>query len=130
MMGTPVRYTHFWPTLVFFLGFGAFTFYQITILESQYDQVTRAVDRMDPKVKKSQASKERFYTMTHAILAIAPHDPIAEQIATQFNLRKLIPDDASTLDNVLSPSSAGVAAQPPVPALPNAPDTNSTQPAQ
>jgi TolA-binding protein len=75
--------------LVLLFGLGTLTLYQVMVLEDQLDEVTRAVDKMDGKVKLAQHEKAMFYALARDVLRMAPKDPNAEQIVIAFKLRQL-----------------------------------------
>ena len=75
--------------LVFLFGSGALALYQVMALEDKLDEVTRAVDQMDEKVKLAQHEKAMFYTLARDVLRLAPKDPNAEQVVVEFKLRQL-----------------------------------------
>jgi len=83
------RHSLFWPLLIFLLGSGTFTVYQVMTMEDQLDEVTRAVDGMDMKVKRAEYEKAKFFGMARDILRLAAKDPNAEQIANDFKLHQL-----------------------------------------
>jgi TolA-binding protein len=83
------RHTLFWPMLILLVGSGTLAIYQVMTLEDQLDEVTRAVDQMDAKVKRAQYEKNKFFTMAKDVLRLAPKDPNAEQIVVDFKLRQL-----------------------------------------
>jgi hypothetical protein len=58
-------------------------------LEDQLDEVTRAVDHMDGRVKWAQYEKAKFFSMAKDVLRLAPKDPNAEQIVVDFKIRQL-----------------------------------------
>jgi hypothetical protein len=117
----PTRYTVFWPVLVFFVAFGIFTLYQLLNLEDQIDSVTRAIDKMDTKVKRAQYERSKFYALASDILRLAPKDPAAQQISVQLNLQQLGQTDAVPEQSAPISSSANVF---PIPATNSAPITN------
>jgi hypothetical protein len=84
----PPRYTVFWPLLVFFLGAGAVSIYQVSTLEDELDSVTKAADQLDGKVKHAQFEKAKFFAMARDLVRLAPKDAAAEQIVTQASLRR------------------------------------------
>ncbi len=75
--------------LVLLFGIGTLAFYQIMVLEDRLDQVTQAVDQMDGKVKRAQYEKAKFYAIAKDVLRLAPKDPNAQQVATDFKLQQL-----------------------------------------
>jgi len=89
------RHTLFLPMLIFLMGFGTFSVYQVMNLEDQLDSVTRAVDQMDAKVKRGQYERAKFYSLVRDVLAVAPKDANAEEIVARFNLRELEPSTAT-----------------------------------
>ena len=101
--------------LVLLLGSGTFAIYQVMTLEDQLDEVTRAVDQMDGKVKRAQYEKAKFFAMTKDVLLLAPKDPNAEQIVVDFKLRELQAAQPSLLDLTtpsIPPTMNAPAAQP------------------
>ena len=83
------RRSSFLPVLIFLIGSGSFTIYQVLTLEDQLDQVTKAVDSMDAKVQRAEYEKAKFFSMAREVLRLAAKDPNAAQIATDFKLRQL-----------------------------------------
>jgi hypothetical protein len=83
------RHTLFWPVLIFLIGSGTFTIYQVITMEDQLDEVTRAVDQMDAKVKRAQYEKAKFFSIAKDILRLAPKDANAEKIVVDYKLRQL-----------------------------------------
>ena len=83
------RHSLFWPVFVLMCGIGTLSLYQVMALEDQLDEVTRAVDKMDSKVKLSKHEEAMFYGLARDVLAMAPKDPNAEQIVTEFKIRQL-----------------------------------------
>ena len=63
--------------------------YQVITIEDQLDEVTRAVDQMDSRVKHAEYEKAKFFSIAKDILRLAPKDPNAEQIVVDLKLRKL-----------------------------------------
>ncbi|MEI9998311.1 MAG: hypothetical protein WDO13_03655 [Verrucomicrobiota bacterium] len=85
----PPRYTLFWPMLIFLLGAGSLATYNVMSLEDQLQQVTSAVDKLDPKVRHADYERDKFYALARDLIRIAPTDPTAEQIVDQVGLRRL-----------------------------------------
>ncbi len=83
------RHNYFWPILIYLLGAGALAFYQVESLEDQLEEVTKAVDRLDPTVKHAQYEKAKFYAMARDLVRLAPKHPAAEQIVDQTGIRTL-----------------------------------------
>ena len=83
------RHTLFWPVLIFLLGSGTFTTYQVLTMEDQLDEVTKAVDGLDAKVRHAQYEKAKFFAIAKDVLRLAPRDPNAEQIVVEFKIRQL-----------------------------------------
>jgi TolA-binding protein len=83
------RHTLFWPVLIFLIGSGTFTIYQVISLEDQLDEVTRSVDQMDAKVRRAQYEKAKFFAIAKDVLRLAPKDPNAEKIVVEFKIRQL-----------------------------------------
>jgi hypothetical protein len=113
------RHNYFWPILIFLLGAGSLAFYQVQSLEDQLEEVTQAVDRLDPKVKHAQYEKAKFYAMARDLVRLAPKHPAAQQIVDQTGIRTLqqkfpelmsldIPSGFTNLaPNAASPLAAG-----------------------
>ncbi len=119
------RYSLFWPVLVFFVGFGAYTFSQIWDLEDQIDSVNGAIDKMTPKIERAGYEKNKFYTLAKDILRLAPQDAMAQQIATELNLDKLRQTDPLLSDNPSRTNNTANAVPPaPAPGSTNAASTN------
>ena len=85
----PRSHTLFWPIFVLLVGVGWLAVYQLMTLEEQLDNVTRAVDKMDSKVKLAQHEKNLFYALARDVMVMAPQDPNAEKIVVEFKLREL-----------------------------------------
>jgi hypothetical protein len=83
------RHNYFWPILVYFVGAGSLAFYQVQSLEDQLDEVTKAVDRLDPKVKHAQYEKAKFYAMARDLVRLSPKHPAAAAIVDQTGIRTL-----------------------------------------
>jgi len=125
--------------LVLLFGTGTLAIYQVMALEDQLDSVTRAVDQMDVKVKHAQYEKAKFYALARDVLRLAPKDPNAEQVASDFKLQQLQAAQPALM--ALSTSSAATNAAPaqpaattnsapaPSPEATNAPPENSPGPA-
>lgn len=129
--GQSSRRTFFWPLVVLFVGIGFHSLYQVRALQDQLDEVTRAVNKMDPKLKEAQHHKNLFYALGRDVLALAPKNPNAEQIATDFHLqelRKLQPalfDAPPTAAPVDAPSTIAPSGTPTTPTeIPGLPATN------
>jgi len=75
--------------LILLLGYGTLAIYQVMAMEDQLDEVTRAIDQMDGKVKRAQYEKGKFYAMARDVLRLAAKDPNADQVAVHFKLRQL-----------------------------------------
>jgi hypothetical protein len=75
--------------LVLLVGSGTLAVYQVMVLEDQLDEVTRAVDHMDVKVKRAQYEKAKFYALAKDVLRLAPKDPNAEQVVVDCKIRQL-----------------------------------------
>jgi TolA-binding protein len=75
--------------LVLLAGIGVLAFYQVMTMEDQLDDVTRAVDQMDGKVKRAQYEKGKFFSIAKDVLRVAQKDPSADQIADDFKLKQL-----------------------------------------
>jgi len=74
---------------VLLLGSGIFTIYHIMALEDQLDEATRAIDKMDGKVKWAQYEQNKFFSLAKDVLRLAPKNPNAEKVAVDFKLREL-----------------------------------------
>jgi Flp pilus assembly protein TadG len=83
------RYTFFWPMLILLLGSGTLAFYQVQSLADQLDEVTRAVERLDPTVKHAKYEKAKFYAIARDLVRLAPKDAVAAQIVDQTGLHTL-----------------------------------------
>ena len=83
------RHTLFWPMLIFLIGAGSLALYQVMAMEDQLDEVTQAIDKMDGKVKRAQYERAKFYAIVRDVLNLAPKDPNAQQVVTDFKLRQL-----------------------------------------
>jgi len=75
--------------LILLIGSGTLALYQVMALEDRLDEVTRAVDHMDGRVKRAQYEKAKFFSMARDLLRLAPKDPNAEQIVVAFKIRQL-----------------------------------------
>jgi len=75
--------------LIFLFGSGTLALYHVMAMEDQLDDVTRAVDQMDGKVKRAQYEKAKFYGIARDLLQLAPKNPKAEQVVVDFKLRQL-----------------------------------------
>ena len=75
--------------LILLFGSGTLALYQVMTLEDRLDEVTRAIDQMDGKVKWAQREKAKFYALARDMLRLAPKDPNAEQIVVYFKLKEL-----------------------------------------
>ena len=74
---------------ILLVGAGSLALYQVQALEDRLDEVTRAVDKIDIKVKAAQHDKALFYSLGRDVLNMAPKDPNAEQVVVDFKLREL-----------------------------------------
>jgi hypothetical protein len=83
------RHNFFWPILIYLLGAGALAFYQVESLEDQLEEVTKAVDRLDPQVKHAQYEKAKFFAMARDLVRMAPKHPAAEQIVEETGIHNL-----------------------------------------
>jgi len=111
---------------VLLLGSGIFTIYHIMALEDQLDEATRAIDKMDGKVKWAQYEQTKFYSLAKDVLRLAPKDPNAEKVAADFKLRELQAAKPVLMD--LKESPAVTNAAPVAPA--NATNSAPAQPSQ
>jgi len=75
--------------LILLVGAGSLALYQVQSLEDRLGEITSAVDKIDPKVRQTQHDKALFYALGRDVLNMAPKDPNAEQIVTDFHLREL-----------------------------------------
>jgi hypothetical protein len=123
--------------LIFLIGSGSLAIYQVMALEDQLDQVIRATDQMDSKVKHAEYEQAKFFALAKDVLRLAPSDPNAEKVATAFKLRQLQAARPALMDlnapdvmptpNAPTPSATSNSA--PVlttPATTNAPSLNAT----
>lgn len=92
--------------LILLLGSGTFAVYQVMAMEDQLDEITRAVDKMDVKVKQAQHEKAKFYAMAKDVLRLAPKDTNAEQLVVYFKLRELQTAQPVLLDTTSLPDSS------------------------
>jgi hypothetical protein len=135
--GSTPRRTFFWPMFVLIAALGTQAFYQVMALEDQLDEVTRAVDKLDPKVKAAQHDKTLFFALARDVLNLAPKDPNAEQIVVDFKIRQLkaylptlfelappTPSPADTQTNTITNPMTNTAPT----ELPNLPSTNAAVP--
>src|SRR5476649_1851394 len=81
--------TLFWPMFILLIGAGSLALFQVGALEDRLEEVTRAVDKIDSKVKASQHDQALFYSLSRDVLSLAPKNPNAEQIVVDFKLRQL-----------------------------------------
>jgi TolA-binding protein len=124
--------------LILLLGSGSLAIYQVLTLEDQLDEVTRTVDQMDGKVKLAQYEKTKFFSMAKDVLRLAPKDPNAEHIVTEFKIRELQAKQPVLMDlsapsapaetNVAPVQAAGVTNSTPVEASTNAAPLHSPSP--
>ena len=132
--GTTPRRTFFWPMFVLIAALGTQAVYQVMGQEDQLDEVTRAVDKLDPKVKAAQHDKTLFYALARDVLNLAPKDSNAEQIVVDFKIRQLkayqptlfelappTPSPADAQTNTITNPATNTA---PLTDLPNLPSTN------
>jgi hypothetical protein len=113
----------FWPMIIFLIGAGSLAAYQVMSLEDQLDQVTRATDQMDAKVKHAQYEEAKFFALAREILRLAPKDPNAEKVVVEFRLRQLQAAKPALMD-LNAPDAAPVApkaAPAPLSGIPGAP---------
>jgi len=75
--------------LIFLLGSGALTLYQVMSLEDRLDRTTQAIDNLDGKVKRAEYEKGKFFKIARGVLRLAPKDPNADQIAVYYKLKEL-----------------------------------------
>jgi hypothetical protein len=112
------RHSLFWPVLVLLFGVGTLAIYEVLDMEDQLATLTASVDKLDGKVKHAQHERSLLYALARDMLRLAPKDPNAQQIVTDFKLQQLTP----ALEG--EPATTG-----PSPAPTNAPpltDTTST----
>jgi hypothetical protein len=83
------RHNFFWPILIYLCGAGALAFYQIQSLEDQLDEVTKATDQLDAKVKHADYEKAKFYAMARDLVRLGPKHPGAQQIVDQTGITTL-----------------------------------------
>lgn len=130
------KYTPFWPLLVFFLGVGALTGYQVNAMQDRLDELSQAVEKMDGNVKRSQYVRAKFFAIAKDILALTPKNANAQEVATHFKLHEmeaaqpaLFAQDYSAQIEKAEKSFAAAAAAAPAPTtnsslLPSAPTTD------
>jgi hypothetical protein len=109
--------------IIFLIGAGSLAAYQVMSLEDQLDQVTRATDQMDAKVKHAQYEEAKFFALAREILRLAPKDPNAEKVVVEFRLRQLQAAKPALMD-LNAPDAAPVApkaAPAPLSGIPGAP---------
>jgi len=83
------RHNYFWPILIYMLGAGALSFYQVQSLEDQLVEVQKATDRLDSTEKDADYQKGKFFAMARELVRLAPKDAAAEKIVEQTGLRTL-----------------------------------------
>jgi hypothetical protein len=64
------------------------TGYQIVSLQGQLTSMQLAAVQLEPKLKAAQFQKEKLYKLAADVLALAPTDPAAKQITTQFGIEQ------------------------------------------
>jgi hypothetical protein len=125
--------------LIFFLGAGTLAIYQVMAMEDRLDEVTRAVDQIDSKVKRAQYEKNKFYSLASDILRLAPKDTNADKIVHDFKLREMqaaqptlfnlnAPTTPLPTSIPLVPSSVETNAAPVHPSMINTPPINTPSP--
>lgn len=100
--------------LILLIGAGTSSAYQIMAMEDQLDEITRAVDHLDDKIKLALYEKEKFYRIATDVLRLAPTDPNASQVADEFKLRQLQAAQPALMDvNAPTTPAAPIAAPTP-----------------
>jgi hypothetical protein len=83
------RHSFFWPILIYLVGAGALSFYHVMSLETQYEEVARAIDKLDPQVKHAEYNKNKFFAFARDLVRMAPTNASAAQIVKDTGLRGL-----------------------------------------
>jgi hypothetical protein len=84
--------------LILLLGVGTFAVLEVMALEDRWIEVASAIDKMDTQVKRAQYEKNKFYAIARDVLRLAPKDPNAQQVATEFKLQQLQAAEPTLLD--------------------------------
>jgi hypothetical protein len=84
--------------LVLLVGIGTFAVLELMALEDRWIEVATAIDKMDLQVKQAQYEKNKFYAIARDVLRLAPKDPNAAHVATDFKLRELQTEEPALLD--------------------------------
>jgi hypothetical protein len=79
----------FLPILIYLIGAGALSIYQVMAMEDKLDEITQSIDKMDNKVKRAEYEEAKFYAIARDVMNLAPKDPNAAQVATDFKLKQL-----------------------------------------
>jgi hypothetical protein len=83
------RQSFFWPILIYLAGAGSLSFYHVMSLETQYEEVASAIDKLDPQVKHAEYEQAKFFSFARDLVRMAPTNASAEQIVKQTGLRGL-----------------------------------------
>jgi hypothetical protein len=75
--------------LIFLIGIGTLSLYQVISMEDRYDEAVINMDRLDPQVQKAIYEKTKFYAIARDILRLSDKDPNARQVSLQFKLPQL-----------------------------------------
>ena len=88
-MNTTPRYSFFWPILIYLIGAGSLSFYHVMSLETQYEEVASAVDKLDPQVKHAEYERDKFFAFARDLVRMAPRNANAAAIVKEAGLLSL-----------------------------------------
>jgi hypothetical protein len=75
--------------LIFLIGAGSLSFFQVMSMEDQWDEITQNIDKMDVQVKRGLHEKAKFFAIARDVVLLAPTDPNANQVAVYYKLKQL-----------------------------------------
>jgi len=79
---------YFWPVLILLIGMLTFSTYQVVVMQGQADSLQEAVRQLGPKVQQAAYQKSKLYQLASDVLQLAPNDPIAKQIVTDYKIEQ------------------------------------------
>jgi len=77
---------YFWPVLILIIAMLTFAIYQVVVMEGQVDSLQQGIRQLEPKVQQAAYQKSKLYQLASDVLQLAPTDPIAKQIVTDYKI--------------------------------------------
>jgi len=88
----------FWPILVLIIGMLISAGYQVVAMQQQVDALKQEAEQaqVDTKFKQAQYQKAKLYKLASDVLQLAPTDPNAKQIVTDYKIEQRAPASGAT----------------------------------